>query len=260
MWLLNVGVIHISYLMTSLPVACCAVRVREQALARPILLGLSAEGCLQQPGGSKAAFAHTSVMVVPAVPTDSGASVCMTCHEGVGKLLPCLHNDHTGQDCKHACTLEVHNPCASKRCLQVRAARVHGPIKGMGHGSALNSITCQAKRPTQKIQSREVQELVGGQVSSASVADVVLRLVGADENYSAYLSPSHTGWLADTGLMDALVTQVLSSLCTGCFHNKGTSEAQGPQGRKNGGLCQHSAGRGDLTSTSAIHSLIHPQP
>ena len=49
---------------------------------------------------------------------------------------------------------------------------------------------------------------MGWQVSSASVADVVLRLVGADENYNAYLSPSHTGWLADTGLMDALVTQV----------------------------------------------------
>ena len=45
-------------------------------------------------------------------------------------------------------------------------------------------------------------------MSSASVADVVLRLAGADENYNAYLSPSHTGWLADTGLMDALITQV----------------------------------------------------
>ena len=40
------------------------------------------------------------------------------------------------------------------------------------------------------------------------MADVLLRLAAADENYNSYLSPSHTAWLADTGLMDALVTQV----------------------------------------------------
>ena len=129
---------------------------------------------------------------------------------------------------------------------RLRAARVHDLIKEVAqwqhphtwtHGVKLAKIndmgpwqrskvhhnSGRAGHPKNESTGLEVQELVGWQVSSASVADVVLRLVGADENYNAYLSPSHTGWLADTGLMDALVTQVPGSLPTGCLHTQGGS-------------------------------------
>ena len=46
------------------------------------------------------------------------------------------------------------------------------------------------------------------QVGSFSVAEVVLRLTGADEALASYLSPAQTAWLDQTSLMDELVKQV----------------------------------------------------
>ena len=51
------------------------------------------------------------------------------------------------------------------------------------------------------------------QVGSFSVAEVVLRLTGADEALASYISPSQTSWLEQTNLMDELVEQVQACAC-----------------------------------------------
>lgn len=45
-------------------------------------------------------------------------------------------------------------------------------------------------------------------ISSASIAEMLVRLVGADDNLAMYMNPLHLSWLTETPLMSSLLEQL----------------------------------------------------